>query len=37
MPVRIGITGSQHGPDIDKLAALMGKQVLLARLRHSMQ
>ena len=35
MPVRIGITGSQHGPDIDKLAVLMGKEILLARLKRS--
>lgn len=32
MPLRIAITGSQHGPDIHKLAALMGKETLLARL-----
>ncbi|MEG1500789.1 MAG: glutamate--tRNA ligase [Clostridiales bacterium] len=32
MPLRIAITGCQHGPDIDKLAALMGKDLLLARL-----
>ncbi len=32
MPLRIALTGSQHGPDIDKLAALMGKEIILARL-----
>ncbi len=35
MPLRIALTGSQHGPDIDRLAALMGKETLLARLDHS--
>ena len=32
MPLRIALTGSQHGPDIDKLAALMGKEIILGRL-----
>ena len=32
MPVRIALTGVQHGPDIDGLAALMGQDILLARL-----
>ncbi len=32
MPLRIALTGNQHGPDIDKLAALMGKDIILARL-----
>ena len=32
MPVRIAVTGMQHGPDIDKLIVLMGKDVLLQRL-----
>ncbi len=33
MPLRIALTGSQHGPDIHKLAALMGKKTILARLK----
>jgi len=32
MPVRIALTGCQHGPELDKLAELMGKEVLLVRL-----
>ncbi len=32
MCLRIAITGQMHGPDIDKLAALMGKELLLKRL-----
>lgn len=32
MPLRIALTGSQHGPDLDKLAALMGKELVLLRL-----
>lgn len=35
MPVRIAATGMQHGPDIDKLIALMGKHVLDQRLTES--
>ena len=35
MPVRIALTGCQHGPDIDKLTVLMGKEVLSQRLKHS--
>jgi nondiscriminating glutamyl-tRNA synthetase len=34
MPIRVAITGSCHGPDIDKLAALLGKENLLVRLKH---
>lgn len=33
MPVRIAVTGEQHGPDIDKLIALMGKETYEARLK----
>lgn len=32
MPLRIALTGSQHGPDLDKLAALIGKERVLLRL-----
>lgn len=35
MPVRIAVTGEQHGPDIDKLIALMGKETYEARLRQT--
>ena len=35
MPVRIAVTGQQHGPDIDKLIALMGKETYEARLRQT--
>jgi nondiscriminating glutamyl-tRNA synthetase len=33
MPVRIALTGNQHGPDIDKLAALMGREIMNIRLQ----
>jgi nondiscriminating glutamyl-tRNA synthetase len=32
MPLRVALTGCQHGPDLDKLVALMGKDIVLARL-----
>lgn len=32
MPVRVGVTGCKHGPDVDKLCELMGKEILLERL-----
>lgn len=32
MPLRVAVTGCQHGPDLHKLIALMGKETLLARL-----
>ncbi|MCL2817713.1 MAG: glutamate--tRNA ligase [Clostridiales bacterium] len=32
MPLRVALTGSCHGPDIDKLTALMGRELALARL-----
>jgi nondiscriminating glutamyl-tRNA synthetase len=35
MPVRIALTGEQHGPDIDKLVALMGRETYEARLKQT--
>lgn len=35
MPVRIATTGEQHGPDIDKLISLMGKETFTARLQQT--
>lgn len=35
MPVRIAVTGEQHGPDIDKLIALMGKETYEARIKQT--
>ncbi|MGI6361492.1 MAG: glutamate--tRNA ligase [Bacillota bacterium] len=32
MPLRVALTGMRHGPDLDKLVALMGKEIALARL-----
>ena len=32
MPIRAAVTGECHGPDIDKIMALMGKEKVLARL-----
>jgi nondiscriminating glutamyl-tRNA synthetase len=34
MVLRVAITGCMHGPDLDKLAALIGKENLLQRLRY---
>jgi nondiscriminating glutamyl-tRNA synthetase len=33
MPLRIALTGSMHGPDIDKLIALMGRETALTKLQ----
>ncbi|MCL1817250.1 MAG: glutamate--tRNA ligase, partial [Clostridiales bacterium] len=33
MVLRVAITGCMHGPDLDKLAALIGKENLLKRLK----
>ncbi|ATW27093.1 glutamate--tRNA ligase [Candidatus Formimonas warabiya] len=35
MPIRVALTGQMHGPDLDKLAAILGKEVIIARLRDS--
>lgn len=35
MPLRIALTGAEHGPDLDKLADLMGLETALARLEVS--
>lgn len=32
MPMRIAITGQQHGPDLDKIMLVLGKQNLLQRI-----
>ena len=32
MPLRVALTGSEHGPDLDKLAELMGLETALGRL-----
>ena len=33
MPIRIALTGAEHGPDVDKLIALMGPEVYQQRLQ----
>lgn len=35
MPVRVALTGQMHGPDLDKLAAILGKEVVINRLMDS--
>lgn len=35
MPIRVALTGQMHGPDIDKLAAILGKEIVVARLQDS--
>ncbi|MGI6065956.1 MAG: glutamate--tRNA ligase [Bacillota bacterium] len=37
MPIRVALTGQMHGPDLDKLAAILGKDMILARLTDSAQ
>jgi len=35
MPIRVALTGQMHGPDLDKLAAILGRDVILERLKDS--
>ncbi|MGI6630427.1 MAG: glutamate--tRNA ligase [Bacillota bacterium] len=35
MPIRVALTGQMHGPDLDKLTAILGKEVVMARLADS--
>lgn len=35
MPIRVALTGQMHGPDLDKLTAILGKDVVMARLADS--
>ncbi|RNC62759.1 MAG: Glutamate--tRNA ligase [Candidatus Dichloromethanomonas elyunquensis] len=35
MPVRIALTGQMHGPDLDRIIALLGKENVMARLRQT--
>ena len=32
MPIRVALTGKMHGPDLDKIISLIGKERILARL-----
>ena len=32
MPLRVVLTGKMHGPDLDKIISLIGKERILARL-----
>ena len=32
MPLRVVLTGKMHGPDLDKMIALIGRERILARL-----
>ena len=36
MPIRVAVTGECHGPDIDKIMALMGEEKVLARLEKAL-
>ena len=36
MPLRIVLTGKMHGPDLDKIIAILGKERILARLESSL-
>jgi nondiscriminating glutamyl-tRNA synthetase len=33
MPVRAALTGKNHGPELDKVFAILGKDVALRRLK----
>lgn len=35
MPLRVALTGQVHGPDLDKLVAILGKEVVMNRLKDS--
>lgn len=35
MPIRVALTGQMHGPDLDKLTAILGKDVVINRLMDS--
>jgi nondiscriminating glutamyl-tRNA synthetase len=35
MPIRIALTGQMHGPDLDRIIALLGKENIQARLNQS--
>ncbi len=37
MPIRIAISGRMHGPDLDNMIALLGKDNVLARLARTME
>jgi nondiscriminating glutamyl-tRNA synthetase len=36
MPIRIALTGKMHGPDLDKIIALLGRERILNRLESSL-
>lgn len=36
MPLRVVLTGKMHGPDLDKIIALVGKERILARLANTL-
>jgi nondiscriminating glutamyl-tRNA synthetase len=33
MPIRAALTGKVHGPELDKVFAILGKDVALSRLK----
>jgi nondiscriminating glutamyl-tRNA synthetase len=35
MPIRIAVTGQMHGPDLDRIIALLGKENIAARLEQT--
>ncbi|MEL7567671.1 MAG: glutamate--tRNA ligase [Dehalobacterium sp.] len=35
MPIRVALTGQMHGPDLDKLTAILGRDVVINRLMDS--
>ncbi|MCP4547191.1 MAG: glutamate--tRNA ligase [bacterium] len=37
MPVRVALTGVMHGPDLSAIAELLGREVVLSRLRSAMK
>jgi nondiscriminating glutamyl-tRNA synthetase len=35
MPIRVALTGQMHGPDLDRIVALLGRESVMARLAQS--
>ena len=37
MPLRIALTGEQHGPELAQIAALLGKEKILQRFAYALE
>ena len=36
MPLRIALTGSSHGPELNELIAILGKERVVSRIKRSL-